>query len=70
LTFRIKLIIQFGEQPEQYMVYDAEGRLVLSGQMSSMNTHVGVQVLSRGLYQVHLKYAEGKTSRKSFVKMD
>ena len=52
------------------MVYDAEGRLVLSGQMSSMNTHVGVQVLSRGLYQVHLKYAEGKTSRKSFVKMD
>lgn len=60
----------FDEHPERYKVYDAQGRLVLAGKVDAMTTQLRIRELGRGVYQVQLGFSGGKTSSKTFVKMD
>jgi PKD repeat protein len=69
-TVEALTVRSFGEEPEYYSIFDAQGRLVREGVMSGMLTSIRVQNLERGAYQLQLQFSSGKTSRKSFVKMD
>lgn len=69
-TVEALTVRSFGEEPEYYSIFDAQGRLVKEGVMSGMLTSIRVQNLERGAYQLQLQFSSGKTSRKSFVKMD
>jgi hypothetical protein len=69
-TVEALTVRSFGEEPEYYSIFDAQGRLVREGGMSGMLTSIRVQNLERGAYQLQLQFSSGKTSRKSFVKMD
>jgi PKD repeat protein len=69
-TVEALTVRSFGEEPEYYSIFDAQGRLVREGEMSGMLTSIRVQNLERGAYQLQLQFSSGKTSRKSFVKMD
>lgn len=60
----------FGEEPEYYRVFDAQGRLVKEGVMGGMLTSIRVQNMERGAYQLQLQFTSDRTSRKSFIKMD
>jgi PKD repeat protein len=60
----------FGEEAESFSVFDAQGRLVKEGNLGGMFTSIRVQNLERGAYQLQLQFGTGRTSRKSFVKMD
>jgi Zn-dependent metalloprotease/PKD repeat protein len=69
-TVEALTVRSFGEEPEYYSIFDAQGRLVREGGMSGMLASIRVQNLERGAYQLQLQFSSGKTSRKSFVKMD
>jgi PKD repeat protein len=60
----------FGEEPEYYRVFDAQGRLVQEGKMSGVLSSIRVQNMERGAYQLQLQFTSDRTSRKSFIKMD
>jgi Zn-dependent metalloprotease/PKD repeat protein len=60
----------FGEEPQYYRVFDAQGRLVQEGKMSGMLTSIRVRNMERGAYQLQLQFTSDRTSRKSFIKMD
>jgi Zn-dependent metalloprotease/uncharacterized membrane protein len=59
-----------GEQPSGYVIWDASGRKIKSGSLTSMNSVINLEELSRGIYQFEVSFAHQKGSRKSFVKMD